>query len=184
MSRSENTGSNSQLQDGLYTLPSEMVHEIISYLGPTDFISLVFSNYDLLCQHGLAPRLPIDRLASLLADASRSPPSHGESKNGLPGNTPLQQLPTELLLSIMAAMRPLAMANFVFAHYHHLRLLGIAPPLTEAVAPQFVVARNRAARGTDSMPPSAQGPGQSSWRAVGWGLVCRSLRVLWRVAHS
>ena len=129
---------NEQSPHGLYSLPPEMVYEIVSYLGPTDFVSLLFANYDLLCHHGLAPRLSIDRLATLLAICSLR--AHESA-------TPLHRLPTELLIYTMSSMRPLAMVNFVFAHYHHLRLRGIAPPLTVTMSPQFIGARNRAVRG-------------------------------------
>ena len=127
-----------QPRHGFYILPSEMVYEIISYLGPTDFVNFLFSNYDLLCHHGLAPRLSIDHLATLLAiyslSTTKAPPA-------------LHRLPTELLIYTMSKMSPMSTANFVFAHYHHLCARGIAPPLTSAMSPQFIGARNRAVRG-------------------------------------
>ena len=122
---------------GFYVLPSEMVDEIISYLRPTDMVNLVFSSYHLLCFHGLAPRLSIDRLATLLA----APTLRGDRV--VP---PLYRLPTELLIYTMSKMDPLGLATFVFAQYPHLLARGIAPALSGGMSPQFIKARNRAIR--------------------------------------
>ena len=122
---------------GFYVLPSEMVLEILSYLGPTDFVNFVFSNYDLLCHHGLAPRLSVKRLAALLAQDL----SPGERR------TPLHRLPTELLIYTMSKMSAVTTASFVLAQYQHLRSRGIAPPLRSAISPQFGGARDQTIRG-------------------------------------
>ena len=121
----------------LHALPPELVLHVISYLPPVDFINLLFAQYDLLCRHRLTPRLTPCHLAELLSTCAL--PVHEVA-------TPIERLPTEMLLDIVRFLPKIDLANFTFAYYHLLRARRLAPSLTAGMAPQFSVATKRLSR--------------------------------------
>ncbi len=104
---------------GLYRLPLELLHEILSYLPPTDVFNFIFSDDDLLARLGMP---------------STRPCHHGGSSLEMGGrrlnrqSTPFGRLPTELLLLILSMLPPAALISLAVACSHHVRYWGIAGP--------------------------------------------------------
>ncbi len=105
------------LRQGYRTLPAEILYEVISYLNPTDRVNLIFSDYDFLCRHGMVPALSRQDVDALIC-VGGSEPGHAPS--------PLERLPTEVLLQILTFLPLAALCNMALAYYHHLRSRGIA----------------------------------------------------------
>lgn len=88
-----------------YSLPAELVLDIIDYLPPEGFINFVFANYPLLVSYGLAPALSQPRITYITTQTQ------------LPALFPLLQTPAEINLQIMSHLRPLDTMRFVLANY-------------------------------------------------------------------
>lgn len=126
------TRPNHARRDGLGILPPEIMYEIISYLRPTDFINFVFSDYNLLQRHGIAPPQPRHQIVARLEAESSSSSFSSHARNVSSGlTTPFDRLPNELVLSILSSLQPRAMVDFVLAHYTYLLLRGMVPRASE-----------------------------------------------------
>jgi len=101
-----------------YTLPLELILDIIDLLAPDSFISFAFANYPLLLRMGLVPQLSSDRIAALIFDT-----------NVVRRFQPLP-IPVEIVMHIMSLLQPMDMMRFVLAKYAGLERQGIAPRLT------------------------------------------------------
>lgn len=110
-------------QHPFYTLPAELILDIVDLLPPEAFINFAFANYPLLHNHGLAPAL------------SRPRVNYITTQTQLPALFPLIRMPAEIMLHIMRNLKPIDIMRFVVANYQDLERQGIAPPLTvETVA--------------------------------------------------
>lgn len=108
-----------------YTLPHELILDIIDLLPPDSFINFVFANYPLLRLHGLAPALSSARVSYLVRQTR------------IPTHFQLLPFPPELNLQVLRYFRPLDLMNFVMANYQHMAAQGIAPPLTAVTIQQL-----------------------------------------------
>ena len=105
-------------QHPFYTLPPELILDIVDLLPPEAFINFAFANYPLLHANGLAPALSRVRI-DYLANNTR-----------IPAMFPLFRMPAELILDIMSNLKPIDIMRFVLANYQDLARQGITPPLT------------------------------------------------------
>lgn len=104
-------------QHPFYSLPVEIILDIIDLLPPEGFINLAFANYPLLQAHGLAPALSSSRISYI-------------THTRIPAWFPLLRMPAEITLQIMHHLRPLDLMRFVLANYQTLARQGIAPTPT------------------------------------------------------
>lgn len=100
-----------------YSLPAELILDIIDLLPPESFINFAFANYPLLHKHGLAPALSRPRI------------NYITNQTQLPTLFPLLRMPAEITLHIMHHLSPSDMMRFVVANYQDLARQGIAPDL-------------------------------------------------------
>ena len=115
-------------QHPFYSLPAELVMNIVDFLPPESFINLAFANYPLLHTHGLAPGL------------SRPRVSYITTQTQIHTLFPLIRMPAEITLHIMQKLQPLDIMAFVVANYQDLARQGIAPPLSEETVGQLKAA--------------------------------------------
>lgn len=73
-----------QPQHPFYTLPSELILDIVDYLPADAFINLAFANYPLLNSYGLAPALSRPRIMYIT------------TQTHLPALFPLLRMPPEI----------------------------------------------------------------------------------------
>ena len=111
-----------------YTLPAELVLDIVDLLPSDALINFIFAIYPLLRSHGLAPTLSAARLAYLVRQTRT--PTHFQHFQLLP-------FPTEITLQVLSHVRPNDLMNFVLANYQHMAFLGIAPRLTPITIQQL-----------------------------------------------
>ena len=116
---------NSTPQPPFYTLPAELILDIVDFLPPESFINFAFANYPLLHTHGLAPAL------------SRPRVSYITTQTQIPALFPLLRMPAEITLHIMRHLKPLDIMRFAVANYQDLARQGIAPPLTAETVKQL-----------------------------------------------
>jgi hypothetical protein len=125
-SQSSTTSSNaSNPNHPFYTLPPELIFDIVDLLPAEAFINFAFANYPLLHHNGLAPSL------------SRPRVSYITNQTQISALFPLIRLPAEIMLSVMAYLKPIDIMRFVVANYQDLARQGIAPPLTEETVAQL-----------------------------------------------
>ena len=127
-SNTSSSSSQSQAQTPqhpFYTLPAELILDIVDLLPPESFINFAFANYPLLHNHGLAPAL------------SRPRVSYITTQTQLPALFPLIRMPAEIMLHIMRNLKPIDIMRFVVANYQDLERQGIAPPLTAEMVVQL-----------------------------------------------
>ncbi|KAF2722122.1 hypothetical protein K431DRAFT_267356 [Polychaeton citri CBS 116435] len=108
-----------------YTLPPELILDIVDFLPPEAFINFAFANYPLLHSRGLAPALSPPRVVYLT------------TQTRIPTLFPLLRLPAELMLHVMRNLRPIDIMRFVVANYQDLARQGIAPPLSPGMVQQL-----------------------------------------------
>lgn len=108
-----------------YTLPPELIFDIVDLLPAESFINFAFANYPLLHHNGLAPSL------------SRPRVSYITNQTQISALFPLIRLPAEIMLSVMHYLKPIDIMRFVVANYQDLARQGIAPPLTEETVAQL-----------------------------------------------
>lgn len=108
-----------------YSLPSELILDIVDLLPPEAFINFVFANYPLLHSYGLAPALSRPRVVYIT------------TQTRIPAMFPLLRLPAEIMLHIMRHLKPIDMMRFAVANYQDLARQGIAPPLNEQTVQQL-----------------------------------------------
>ena len=101
-----------------YTLPPELMLDIVDLLPPESFISFAFANYPLLLAKGLAPALSAAHVSSLIR------------RTRIDRHFNLLPLPVELTLHVMSLLKPIDVMEFVLANYEELERQGIAPRLT------------------------------------------------------
>ena len=103
----------------LYSLPPELILNILNMLSAVEFSSFTFAAFHLMRRHGIAPAFTTERIMTLL-----SPPPSGQfaASSGL-----LRSLPTELVLDLMHQLDITDTINFLFANYQLLRDRNIAP---------------------------------------------------------
>lgn len=101
-----------------YSLPSELILDIVDLLPPEAFINFAFANYPLLHANGLAPALSSPRVIYITTSTQ------------ILALFPLLKMPAEIMLHIMRHLKPLDIMRFVLANYQDLARQGIAPPLT------------------------------------------------------
>ena len=112
-------------QHPFYTLPAELILDIVDLLPPEAFINFAFANYPLLHNHGLAPALSSPRV------------SYITTQTQIPALFPLIRMPAEIMLHIMRNLKPIDIMTFVVANYQDLARQGIAPPLTAETVTQL-----------------------------------------------
>lgn len=118
-SASAQSTQNARPRHPFYTLPPELILDIVDLLPPESFINFAFANYPLLHANGLAPalsRLRIDYITN---------------NTRIPALFPLFRMPAEIMLHIMRNLKPIDIMRFVLANYQDLARQGITPPLTE-----------------------------------------------------
>lgn len=108
-----------------YTLPSELILDIVDLLGPESFINFAFANYPLLHSYGVAPALSRTRVIYITTQTQ------------IPALFPLLRMPAEIMLHIMRNLKPLDIMRFVVANYQDLARQGIAPPMTPGTERQL-----------------------------------------------
>ena len=108
-----------------YTLPPELIFDIVDLLPPEAFINFAFANYPLLHSYGLAPSL------------SRPQVTHITTQTRIPALFPLLRMPAEITLHIMRHLKPIDIMSFVVANYQDLARQGIAPPLSAETVRQL-----------------------------------------------
>ncbi|KAF1353447.1 hypothetical protein BDV97DRAFT_367053 [Delphinella strobiligena] len=108
-----------------YTLPAELVLDIVDLLPPDAFINFVFANYPLLRAYGLAPALSSARISYLVRQTR------------IPAHFRLLPFPSEINLQILSYVRPVDLLSFVMANYQNMASQGIAPPLTPETIQQL-----------------------------------------------
>jgi hypothetical protein len=118
------TSSNSP-NHPFYSLPPELIFDIVDLLPAESFINFAFANYPLLHHNGLAPSLSGPRV------------SYITNQTQIPSLFPLIRLPAEIMLSVMRYLKPIDMMRFVVANYQDLARQGIAPPLTDETIMQL-----------------------------------------------
>ncbi|CZT23531.1 uncharacterized protein RCC_09245 [Ramularia collo-cygni] len=107
-----------QLRHPFYTLPAELILDIVDYLPADAFINFAFANYPLLNSYGLAPALSRPRILYIT------------TRTRIPALFPLLRMPPEIMLHIMRHLKPIDIMRFVVANYQDLARQGIAPALT------------------------------------------------------
>jgi len=112
-------------QHPFYSLPAELVLDIVDLLTPEAFINFAFANYPLLQAYGLAPALSRPRVVYLTTQTQ------------IPALFPLLRMPAEILLHIMRHLKPIDLMRFAVANYQDLVSQGIAPPLTAETVKQL-----------------------------------------------
>ncbi|MCJ1363891.1 hypothetical protein MMC16_003000 [Acarospora aff. strigata] len=103
----------------IYTLPPELVLNILNMLTVAEFSSFTFAAFHLMRRHGIAPAFSTERIVTLL---SPPPPRGLAASGGL-----LRNLPTELVLDLMQELNITDTINFLFANLQLLRDRNIAP---------------------------------------------------------
>lgn len=103
----------------IYSLPPELILDILSMLSAVEFSSFTFAAYHLMRCHGIAPAFSTERIVALL---SPSPSEQVMASGGL-----LRNLPTELILDLIQQLDITDTINFLFANYQLLRDRYIAP---------------------------------------------------------
>lgn len=103
-----------------YSLPAELIVEILDRLTPDSFLIFAFANYPLLATHGMAPVMSPARIRYIQTRTSI-----------VASNFPLLTLPPELTLNIMGFLGAADLMRFAVANYQLLVQQNIAPPLTE-----------------------------------------------------
>ena len=111
-----------------YTLPSEIIRDIVDLLEPEALISFAFADYHLMVSKGLAPVLSTDRIIRL-AETTQT-------------RVYVQVLPfpAELILHVLSLLCPIDMMRFAIANYQDLVRQGIAPVLTADMLLQLQLA--------------------------------------------
>lgn len=134
MAMAENASSLRPAQSGdvhaayvhpFYSLPVELILDIIDLLAPDAFINFAFANYPLLLRRGLVPQLSSARVAALV------------SRTNINQHFQLLPFPPEITLQIISHLKPIDMMRFVLANYAELERQGIAPSLTAATLVQL-----------------------------------------------
>lgn len=118
-------------QHPFYTLPPELILDIVDLLDPEAFINFAFANYPLLASNGLAPALSPHRISYLVEQTQIS------------RHLQLLPFPTEITLQILILMKPIDIMRYVMANYQELAMQGIAPALTVDTIQQLRVAVSR-----------------------------------------
>lgn len=113
------------LSHPFYTLPTELIFEIIGLLPPDAFINFAFANYPLLLTYGLAPSLTPDRFSYLVRQTR------------ITNHFQLLPFPSEVIMQILSRLRPIDLLNFVMANYQTMAARGIAPALTPETIQQL-----------------------------------------------
>ncbi|GAB7351321.1 hypothetical protein MBLNU459_g1733t1 [Dothideomycetes sp. NU459] len=108
-----------------YTLPSELILDIVDMLPPDAFINFAFANYPLLFAYGLAPGL------------SPATVSHLARQTRITTHLQLLPFPAEVTLQILSRLKPIDIMNYVLANYQNLAAQGIAPALTPETIQQL-----------------------------------------------
>ncbi|SMQ54473.1 unnamed protein product [Zymoseptoria tritici ST99CH_3D7] len=108
-----------------YTLPSELILDIVDMLPADGFINFAFANYPLLHSYGMAPALSRPRVVYITTQTQ------------IPALFPLLRMPPEIMLHIMRHLKPIDIMRFVVANYQDLARQGIAPPLSPATVMQL-----------------------------------------------
>ncbi|SMR62757.1 unnamed protein product [Zymoseptoria tritici ST99CH_3D1] len=108
-----------------YTLPSELILDIVDLLPADGFINFAFANYPLLHSYGMAPALSRPRVVYITTQTQ------------IPALFPLLRMPPEIMLHIMRHLKPIDIMRFVVANYQDLARQGIAPPLSPATVMQL-----------------------------------------------
>jgi hypothetical protein len=103
----------------IYSLPPELILNILSMLSAVEFSSFTFAAFHLMRRHGIAPAFSTERIVTLL---SPSPYEQTMTSGGL-----LRNLPTELVLDLIQQLDITDTINFLFANYQLLRDRHIAP---------------------------------------------------------
>jgi len=117
----------------IYSLPPELILDIVGLLYPVDFVNFVFATFHLLRHHGIAPAVSTAHVCDLLL-------FHPQPEV-FPGGTPsLLTLPIELLMEIISYMNTTDMINFVLGVYQPLVTRSIARGLSSGMSAQFSVA--------------------------------------------
>ena len=106
-----------QPQHPFYSLPAELILDIIDYLPAEAFINFAFANYPLLHRHGLAPALSPPRIRYITTSTT------------IRRHFPLLRMPAEIMLVIMGNLNPIDTMRFAVANYQDLARQGIAPQL-------------------------------------------------------
>lgn len=78
-------GPQPQLRHPFYTLPSELILDIVDYLPADAFINFAFANYPLLNSYGLAPALSRPRILYITTQTQ------------IPALFPLLRMPPEIM---------------------------------------------------------------------------------------
>jgi len=112
-------------QHPFYSLPAELVLDIVDLLPPEAFINFAFANYPLLHAYGLAPALSRPRVVYITTQTQ------------IPALFPLLRMPAEIMLHIMRHLKPIDIMRFAVANYQDLAGQGIAPPLTTETVKQL-----------------------------------------------
>lgn len=124
-SSNNSTTSSNNPNHPFYSLPPELIFDIVDLLPAESFINFAFANYPLLHHNGLAPSLSGPRV------------SYITNQTQIPTLFPLIRLPAEIMLSVMRYLKPIDMMRFVVANYQDLARQGIAPPLTDETIMQL-----------------------------------------------
>ncbi|KAK5137071.1 hypothetical protein LTR08_001080 [Meristemomyces frigidus] len=112
-------------QHPFYSLPSELILDIVDLLPPEAFINFAFANYPLLHSYGLAPALSRPRVVYITTQTQ------------IPALFPLLRIPPEIMLHVMRNLKPIDIMRFAVANYQDLARQGIAPPLSEQTIQQL-----------------------------------------------
>ena len=112
-------------QHPFYSLPSELILDIVDLLPPEAFINFAFANYPLLHSYGLAPALSRPRVVYLTTQTQ------------IPALFPLLRIPPEIMLHVMRNLKPIDVMRFAVANYQDLTRQGIAPPLSDRTIQQL-----------------------------------------------
>lgn len=125
MTNTQQLATTTQPPHPFYSLPSELILDIVDYLPAESFINFAFANYPLLHSYGLAPALSRPRVIYITTQTQ------------IPALFPLLRMPAEIMLHIMRHLKPIDIMRFVVANYQDLARQGIAPPLTAATVQQL-----------------------------------------------
>lgn len=101
-----------------YSLPAELLLDIVELLPVKAFISFAFAFYPLLLSKGLAPSLSPHEVAYLAEQTEFACQSQ------------LLLLPTELVLQVLGHLKPIDVMRMVVANYQDLARRGIAATLS------------------------------------------------------
>lgn len=108
-----------------YSLPPELILDIVDLLPPESFINFVFANYPLLHANGLAPALSQSRVRYITTQTQ------------IPNLFPLLKMPAEMMLQIISYLKPIDIMRFVVANYQVLERQGIAPLMADVTVRQL-----------------------------------------------